>query len=241
MVYIWTIVTNTAHEANVTAAILAGGVARRMNGVDKASLSIGGTRIIERQIAALRQVTDSIIVVGGDVSRFEELGVCAVPDVVTGGGALGGIYSALVASSRPRTLVVACDMPFLSVPLLRRLVQASPGSADVVMPRTHEGLQPLCAVYAAGCAGALRGRIERGLLKAASVGEDVRVEEIGPDELATYDPYGLMFVNVNTPHDYERAKGLTDRLPETDAARGDRITDAFGAMPAGPSSRSQAT
>jgi molybdopterin-guanine dinucleotide biosynthesis protein A len=223
----------------VTAAILAGGLARRMNGVDKGSLSIGGMRIIERQIAALRQVADSILVVGGDASRFDALGVRAVGDVIAGAGALGGIYSALVASTDPRTLVVACDMPFLCVPLLRRLVQASPLSADVVMPRTHEGLQPLCAVYATRCAGVLRRRIERGLLKAAGVTDDVRVEEIGPDELATYDPYGLMFVNVNTPHDYERAKGLVDRLPESDAASRNPITDASGATPA--ASRSQTT
>jgi hypothetical protein len=34
--------------------------------------------------------------------------------------------------------------------------------------------------------------------------------EIGPEDLARYDPDGLMFVNVNTPHDDEGAKGLLD-------------------------------
>jgi molybdopterin-guanine dinucleotide biosynthesis protein A len=93
------------------------------------------------------------------------------------------------------------------------------------MPRTHEGLQPLCAVYAAGCAGAIRPRIERGLLKAGSLGESVRVEEIGPAELATYDPHGLMFVAVNTPHDYERAKEVWE---ERSKASRDRIMDELG-------------
>ena len=54
----------------------------------------------------------------------------------------------------------------------------------------------------------------------------MRVEEIGPEELAMYDPDGLMFVNVNTPHDYERAKNVIDRMPESDAATRNRITDA---------------
>jgi hypothetical protein len=83
----------------------------------------------------------------------------------------------------------------------------------------------------------VRRRIERGLLKAASLAEEVRVEVIGPEELATYDPDGLMFVNVNTPHDYERAKNVINRMPESDAATRDRITDAE----TGPSSGCQRT
>jgi molybdenum cofactor guanylyltransferase len=210
----------------VTIAILAGGAASRMGGADKASLPLNGRRIIDRQVETLRHVSDSIIVVGGQPDRFRDLGVRAVPDVYAGCGALGGIYSALLASDRPWTLVLACDMPFLSLPLLQRLTRVPAPGVDMVMPRTHEGPQPLCAVYAARCADPVRRRIERGLLKAASLAEDVRVEEIGPEELATYDPDGLMFVNVNTPHDYERAKNVINRMPESDAATRDRITDA---------------
>ena len=210
----------------MTIAILAGGAATRMGGADKASLPLNGRRIIDRQVETLRHVSDSIIVVGGQPDRFRDLGVRAVPDVYANCGALGGIYSALLASDRPWTLVLACDMPFLSLPLLQRLTRVPAPGVDMVMPRTHEGPQPLCAVYAARCADAVRRRIERGLLKAASLAEDVRVEEIGPEELATYDPDGLMFVNVNTPHDYERAKNVIDRMPESDAATRDRITDA---------------
>ena len=206
----------------VTAAILAGGRARRMAGLDKWSLRVDGERIIDRQIAALEQVAESILIVGGEPGGFADLNVRVVADAIAGCGALGGIYSALAASETPRTLVVACDMPFLNVNVLHRLVRPSP--ADVVMPRTHEGLQPLCAVYAARCAPALRRRIERGQLKAASLGDTVRIEEIGPEELAVYDPDGLMFTNVNTPHDYERAKDLRGRVPGSRAAMGDRIT-----------------
>ena len=43
--------------------------------------------------------------------------------------------------------------------------------------------------------------------------ESLRVEEIGPGELTTYDKDGPMFVNVNTPHDHERAKDLMGRGP----------------------------
>ena len=224
-----------------TVAILAGGAASRMGGADKASLPLDGRRIIDAQIEVLHQLSDSIIIVGGALDRFRDLGIPTVADACAGCGALGGIYSALVASKRPWTLVLACDMPFLHIGLLRRLVQVPSPGVDVVMPRTHEGPQPLCALYAARCADIVRRRIERGLLKAASLAEDVRVEEIDPDQLATYDPDGLMFVNVNTPHDYERAKMLIDRMPGRGAAMRNPITDGMMQPSSGVPGKSHTT
>jgi molybdopterin-guanine dinucleotide biosynthesis protein A len=117
-------------------------------------------------------------------------------------------------------------MPSSSERFLRRLVPPSPADVDAMMPRTHDRSQPLCAVYAAPCARTIRLRIQAGLLAATALAECLAIEEIGPEELATYDPDGLMFVNVNTPHDYERAKDLMDRMRGNRAAMGDRITDA---------------
>jgi molybdopterin-guanine dinucleotide biosynthesis protein A len=195
-------------DRQVTAAIVAGGRATRLGGANKAALDIGGARIIDRQIAALGQVTDSILIVAADARPYEDLGVPVVPDIIAGKGALGGIYTAIVSAPGDRTLVVACDLPFLPPALLRRLTSAS--SADVVIPRGQRGYEPLCAVYAKSCAAPIRARIERGDLKASILPQGVRIEEIGPEALATYDPDGLLFVNVNTPHDYERAKGLIE-------------------------------
>ena len=214
------------HDRDLTAAILAGGVARRMGGADKSALAVGGERILDRQLSALRALTDSILVVGGAQGRFEALGLRTVPDAVPAGGAMAGIYSAIIASPHAWTLVVACDMPFLSAPLLQELAGRRSALVDVVMPRTREGLQPLCALYSERCAPALRARLERGLLRASEIVEDVRVEELGPDAIAAYDPDGLMFVNVNTPHDYERAKEVVDRDRRNRALR-DPITDAI--------------
>ena len=221
--------TGTCSYPDVTAAVLAGGLSRRLHGADKSALLFDGQRTIDRQVAALRSITDSIIIVGGDPTRFELPGIEVVPDLVTGAGALGGVYSALAQSRRSRTLIVACDMPFLNSGVLERLVRPVSPEIDVVMPRTPDGLQPLCAVYASRLADVVRQRIERGALKIVDLSEVVRLVEIGPEELAAYDPEGLMFVNVNTPHDYERAKGLLDlsrRSQEGARADGDPITNA---------------
>jgi molybdopterin-guanine dinucleotide biosynthesis protein A len=190
----------------VAAAILAGGRARRMNGVNKAQLRIGGERIVERQLRLLRAVADPVFIVSSRQEEFADLGVEVVPDAIAGAGPLGGIYTALVTSPRARTLIVGCDLPFLAPALLERLT--APSAADLVIPRSVRGYEPLCATWSAGCAESLRRRIETGALKAALAVEDLRVEEIGADVVASCDPHGLLFVNINTPHDYERAQRL---------------------------------
>jgi molybdenum cofactor guanylyltransferase len=195
-------------SARLATAILAGGRAHRLGGINKAALRIGDRRIVDRQIALLRNVADNVFIVSDRAELFTDLGVRVVNDLLPGAGALGGIHAAIAQSPAERTIVVACDMPFLSMELLRRL--ARPSDADVVIPRTARGYEPLCAAWSAVCAEPIRRRIERGALKAALVLEDLRVEEIGPDILASCDPYGLLFVNVNTAHDYERAQELSD-------------------------------
>jgi molybdopterin-guanine dinucleotide biosynthesis protein A len=218
---------NTRESRPLAAAILAGGRARRMAGVNKATLPVGERRIIDRQLTLLRQVADPVFIVSsGHRDAFADLAVDVVPDLTPGAGPLGGIYTALVSSTQPRTLVVACDMPFLTLPLLVHLTRDS--DADLVIPRSAAGLEPLCAVWSAAAADAIRRRIERGQLKAALVVEELRVEEIGPEVLASCDPHGLLFVNVNTPHDYERAQGLS-RLESKSSE--DRIMDVSGAGP----------
>jgi hypothetical protein len=87
------------------------------------------------------------------------------------------------------------------------------------------------------CAAAIHPRIERALVTVTCRGKDVGVDEIRHEKLATDDPDGL-FVNVNTPHDYERAKSLMDRMPGSDAAMRNPITEAGGSPapdhPGGP-------
>ena len=74
-------------------------------------------------------------------------------------------------------------------------------------------------------AAPIRERLTRGALEASRLPEGVRVAEVGPETLAAYDPDGLLFVNVNTPHDYERAKEVWE---ERSKASRDRIMDELG-------------
>jgi molybdopterin-guanine dinucleotide biosynthesis protein A len=199
----------------VDAAILAGGRARRFRGADKSALHVGRASIFERQVAALHGLADRVFVVASHPPEFTGVRpVPVVPDRLPDAGALGGVYTALVESAGPYVLVIACDLPFLTAPLLARLVELAADPFDAVVPRTPDGLQPLCAVYARRLVEPVRRQIELGHLKIQDLFGAIRVRELGPDEIAAFDPDGRLFFNVNTPGDLERAVRLaayTDR------------------------------
>jgi molybdopterin-guanine dinucleotide biosynthesis protein A len=207
----------------ISAAILAGGRARRLGGADKASLPIGDARIIDRQLAALSTVADDIRIVANDRDRYAGLGLRVIPDAVPDRGPLGGLYTALLDASHEWVLVLACDLPFVTAALLQRLVTESGTGQeiDAVVPRSARGLEPLCAVYRRRCVGLVLGRLERDELAVAGLLADLKVRELGPEALAPYDD-GSLFENVNTPHDHERARGWVE-LNEKPSE--DRITE----------------
>jgi molybdopterin-guanine dinucleotide biosynthesis protein A len=193
-----------------------------MSGRQKALLDIGGRSILDRQLDVLRHLADPIFIVGGEAPAWTERGLVAVEDEIPGCGALGGIYTAIVRSPRARTIVVGCDMPYLSAALLQHMIDVD---ADLVIPRSRRGLQPLCAIYARTCASEIRARLERGALEAAAMPEGLRVKEIAAAALEAFGPDDLLFANVNTPHDYERARTIVET--SSDAPQ-DRIMDDGG-------------
>jgi molybdopterin-guanine dinucleotide biosynthesis protein A len=210
-------------QSTLAAAILAGGQARRLGHVNKGTLALGRTEIIDRQLLALRDVASRVFVVGAESEAWTARGLEVVPDEIPGAGALGGIYTAIVRSPCDRTLVLACDMPFVSAAFLGRLVAED--AADAVIPHGDRGYEPLCAIYSRACAPEIRARLERGELQACVPPSGVRVVEIGPEIISKFDPHGLIFMNVNTPHDYERARELLDlSFDSNHESTEDRIT-----------------
>ncbi len=85
------------------------------------------------------------------------VGLSVVIDEFPDRGALGGIYTAIVRSPHERTLVVACDMPFLDERFLAHMAALD---ADLVIPRSNRGYEPLCAIYSRTCAAPIRERID---------------------------------------------------------------------------------
>src|SRR5580692_3128755 len=111
--------------------VLAGGLARRMGGGDKARLRIGGRTILERVLARLApQCAALILNANGDPARFADTGLAVVPDSVPDfAGPLAGILAALDwAAAHAPTLAdvvsVPGDCPFLPDDLVARLLSA---------------------------------------------------------------------------------------------------------------------
>src|SRR5216684_8019388 len=109
-----------------TGAILAGGRSRRLGGLNKAALELappGGASVLDRQLARLRRVVDRTIIIANDAEAFRAKGVPVLPDLRPGGGAIGALHTAVHSAQTDRTLVMACDMPFVSEALLAHLVE----------------------------------------------------------------------------------------------------------------------
>jgi molybdopterin-guanine dinucleotide biosynthesis protein A len=188
-----------------TAAILAGGQARRFGGTDKSALVVGTSSILERQLSLLRGLTPHILIVASDRSRRRVGDARVVVDRIAGAGALGGLYTALIDAPTDQVLVIGCDMPFLNAPFLTYLAEHG-SDADVVVPRDEHGRHPLCASYARRLAGHLRRRITAGNLRVKDALSDLKVRELGPEQLAPYNGDGRLLLNINTPDDYTQAR-----------------------------------
>jgi molybdopterin-guanine dinucleotide biosynthesis protein A len=197
--------------ALITAAILTGGQARRLGGRDKSRLLVGGETILARQLRALTPVASEILLVGRADARGRLAGLTPVADARPGTGTLGGIYSALLAAHADTVLVVGCDMPFLTAPFLRRVIEESDG-VDVAMPRTPDGWQPLCAAYRRGCEERIRRHLDAGRYRVVDMIPDLTVREIGPAVVATFDPHGDLLMNINTAADLARSRSHARRL-----------------------------
>ena len=194
-----------------TGAILAGGRARRLGGLNKAGLILhpGGASVLDRQISRLSRVVDRTVIIANDAHRFSAAGVPVIADLLPDAGALGALYTALHAAGTDRTLVIACDMPFVSAPLLAHLVEIG-GTVDIAIPRTARGYEPLCATYSPRCAGEFRRLIDENRFRLSNVARipGLNVREIAQDELKMFGPEEVLFFNLNTPDDYARAIDL---------------------------------
>jgi molybdopterin-guanine dinucleotide biosynthesis protein A len=193
----------------LSGAILAGGKSRRM-GRDKSQLVLGGETLIARAVRTLGAVCDDLIIVTNTPEQFAGLGARLTGDVIPDGGALSGIHAGLVAARHEFALVVACDMPFLNLALLRRMALLTPGH-DAVVPRWQGEFEPLHAVYSHNCIAAIEPLLRQGGGRIIEFYERIHVRYVERDEIVQSDPDGLSFFNVNSPEDWARALELASR------------------------------
>lgn len=200
-------------SSGLSAAILAGGQSRRM-GEDKALIEVDGRPMVEYVIDAARQVADETFIVASDRPEYERFGCRVVPDRLPRSGSLGGIFTALSEAMNDRCLVLACDMPFVNVDLLRLMADQATG-CDALVPslsadRSDQGgaetLETLHAIYAKSCLPAIERQLDAGVYKVIGFFTEVNVRKLPEDEIRAIDSELLSFFNTNTPEEFQWAK-----------------------------------
>jgi molybdopterin-guanine dinucleotide biosynthesis protein A len=197
--------------------VLAGGLARRMGGGDKARIKIGGASILQRVLACLRPQCSGIIInANGDPARFADTGLPVVADsVLDFAGPLAGILAGLdwAAQSVPNIEWLASvpgDCPFLPKDLVARLHDGRAASnVPLACARSGEWRHPVVGLWPVKL---------REDLRHALVGEDLHKIElwtarhgvaIAEWAAVPFDP----FFNVNTPKDVAQAEAIAAKYP----------------------------
>ncbi len=176
-----------------------------MGGKDKGLLVFDGLPLASRTAKLLAGVFEEVVLVTNSAASYPGLpaGVLRAGDLYPGQGPMAGVHAGLARSSREAAFCVACDMPFLSAGLIRRLARRFRRlDCDVLLPRVGGEIEPLAAIYRRSLLPALerllrdgQGNSLRRLFPA------VRTEYL---ELRDTAAVRRQFTNLNTPEDIRR-------------------------------------
>ena len=194
---------------NVRGFVLAGGASRRF-GRDKALVEFDGEPLIARLCRILQAATADVRIVG-DAGKYRHIAVECSADRWPGEGPLGGIITALEANNASSdqaswNLIIGCDMPFLTGEWLRHLASRTATSkAEVVVPESNYGLEPLCACWRASIEPVLTRVFEGGVRRITDAMKNISVEILDAADWKRFDSSDRLFWNMNTPADLEEA------------------------------------
>ncbi len=188
---------------SITGIILAGGLARRMGGKDKALLSLSNKYLIQYSLDILRPQVDKILInANRNHSIYENFGYTVLSDEITGfAGPLAGMATALQSVSTSHILVIPCDSPFLPNDLVERFIETlTLSNADICVAHDGERLQPVFALINKSTLPSLFKYLEDGHHKIDSW--------YNQQNMATVDfsDRSETFININTPDDLNKAE-----------------------------------
>ena len=191
---------------NISAAILAGGNASRLDGVAKGTIEVqDGICIIEKQIKEIYSAHfKDIIIIANDSRPYRNCHVKIIPDIRPGYGPIGGIEAALVyfESQADAVMFVPCDMPSITANELLVLKETFVKMNNpVVFAKTTEFFwHPLCAIVHIGLKDTISAAINSGQRTIRDLWQQLHAQAIlFPDTGA--------FLNINDFADLGRWKG----------------------------------
>jgi molybdopterin-guanine dinucleotide biosynthesis protein A len=183
----------------IAAALIAGGRSERM-GRDKAKVPWHGQPLWELQLGKLADLHPELLLIS--CREEQQLGSAraeAVYDPPANPGPLPALARCLERAQMP-LLALAVDMPRVTVPLLRELVQAGATREQGAVFLGEHGYEPLCAIYPPEALPLLQESLAGGNLRLQAFVQQavdaglLRVIPLSKEQEA-------LFLNVNTPAD----------------------------------------
>jgi molybdopterin-guanine dinucleotide biosynthesis protein A len=196
---------NLKHETDpltsgVTGVILAGGRSSRM-GSNKALLPYRGGRFIESIFQIMSGLFPDVLLVTNTPEQYGFIPCPKVADIYQDMGALAGLHAGLLHSRSEHIFVVACDMPCLNTAIIKALL-ALRHKADVIIPESRFGLEPLHAIYKRSCLSHMESALQADRRRIITFFPQVTVHRFEHFSLAMLDPDADSFSNINTPAEY---------------------------------------
>lgn len=189
---------------NFSAIILAGGLSSRI-GQDKGELLLNGKKVsfwTTEKVASL--FTDVIYATNYPELAPSGFNLRIVTDKVPHLGPLGALATALPLTVNDYAFVVAYDMPFINLNLVKFLTQQAAGY-DICAPLASGKLQPLFAVYSKSCLVYINKQLAAGKQRLTELFKLVKVKLIKEEQVKKYDFKLFSFFNINSWIDYEKA------------------------------------
>jgi len=188
---------------DITAVILAGGKARRMDGVDKGLLTLHGRTMVDYIIDALQpQAGNLIINANRNPEQYGSYGVPVVADILADyPGPLAGIATGMHTTNKPYIVTAPCDSPLIPDTLVETLYRSlDDEQADISVAHDGTRLQPVFALLRCELLPALLAYLDEGGRRADTWYSQQRLA------IADFSDTPDIFLNLNTPEDKEALK-----------------------------------
>ncbi len=181
--------------AEVSGVVLAGGLGRRMGGVDKGLQPLRGKPMVQWAIERFAlQVDELLINANQNLDTYESFGHRVIPDAIGGfAGPLAGLHRGLNEASHELVATVPCDSPFLPHDLVPRLRDAMEReNAELAVARTGDQLHPVFCICRKNVLPGLTAFLESGGRKIDAWYSALHVVEV------PFDDQPDAFSNINT-------------------------------------------
>ena len=181
--------------ARVTGVVLAGGLGRRMGGVDKGLKPLRGKPMVQWVIERFGPQVDEVLInANQNPDTYAAFGRRVIPDAIGGyAGPLAGLHRGLTEAQHDLVASVPCDSPFLPHDLVSRLRSAlEREGADLAVARTGEQPHPVFCLCRKAVLTSLTAFLDAGGRKIAAWYASLKVVEV------PFDDEPGAFSNINT-------------------------------------------